>query len=334
MSFKNPEFFILLIPLFFLFWRLLFKKNPTLVISALEPYKNLSGGFKVFLARLIPYLELLTGVLIVCALARPQTASEKIKRNVDGIDIVIALDISDSMLIEDIQPLNRLEAAKEIIGKFIKGRTSDRIGVVIFAGEAFTLIPLTLDYEMVLNRVAEIQTARNARIKDGTALGVALASAAGRLRESTAQSRVIIFLTDGENNSGLIDPLTGLEIAKGYKHKVYSIGLGKSGPTRLPIFTRDIFGNKIKSYQPFESYVNDELLTKMATETGGKYFKAETGVELQSVFDEINSLEKTKIDVDKFTQYKEEFESFLIWAFFIFLSSVILKITYLRRGPL
>ncbi len=334
MSFRNPELFILILPLILLFWRNFAKKNPTLVVSSVAPYKDLSGGFKVVLTKLVPFFELLVGFLIICALARPQTASEKIKRNVDGIDIVIALDISDSMLIEDIQPLNRLEAAKEIIGKFIKGRTSDRIGVVIFAGEAFTLIPLTLDYEMVLNRVAEIQTARNARIKDGTALGVALASAAGRLRESTAQSRVIIFLTDGENNSGLIDPATGLEIAKGYGHKVYSIGLGKSGPTRLPIFTRDIFGNKIKSYQAFESYVNDELLTKMANDTGGKYFKAETGVELQSVFDEINQLEKTKIDVDKFTQYKEEYEEFLKWAFFIFLSVVVLKITYLRRGPL
>lgn len=334
LTFKNPEFFFLMVPLLLLFWRLNKKAKPSLMVSSIDSFKLAVTGWRHRLAQALPWVELLAGSLIVVALARPQTATEKIKRNVDGIDIVIALDISDSMLIEDIQPSNRLEAAKEIITKFIRGRSSDRIGVVIFAGEAFTLIPLTLDYDLIISRVADIQTARNARIKDGTALGVALASAAGRLRESTAQSRVIIFLTDGENNSGLIDPATGLEIAKGYGHKIYSIGLGKSGPTRLPIYTKDIFGNKLKTYQPFESYVNDELLTQMANETGGKYYKAETGIELGSVFNEIDQLEKTKIDENKYTQYKEEFPKYLTWAFFILFASILIKATLLRRGPL
>ena len=142
----------------------------------------------------------------IIALARPQEMNTKIKKNVEGIDIVIALDVSDSMLIEDMKPLNRLESAKETIKQFIEGRSSDRIGLVIFAGESFTLVPPTLDYQLILQRVGEITTAQSARIKDGTALGVALANAAGRLKDSQAKSRIVIFMTDGENNSGTIDP--------------------------------------------------------------------------------------------------------------------------------
>jgi Ca-activated chloride channel family protein len=145
------------------------------------------------------------------------------------------------MLIEDMKPLNRIEAAKDTLKKFVQARTSDRIGIVIFAGESFTLVPLTLDYELILSRVAEITTAQEARIKDGTALGVALANAAGRLKDSTAKSRVVIFMTDGENNSGTIDPETGLEIAKGYGVKIYSIGIGRDGPTKIPIYQKDVF---------------------------------------------------------------------------------------------
>ena len=189
-------------------------------------------------------LKTLGLALAVAALARPQTSDTQVKKNVEGIDIMIALDISDSMLIEDMKPNNRLESAKETIQKFVAKRTSDRIGIVIFAGESFTLVPLTLDYELLLSRVAEIQTAQQAHVKDGTAIGVALANAAGRLRDSTAKSRVVIFMTDGENNSGLIDPETGLDVAKGYGVKIYSIGIGKDGPTKIPIFMRDLLGNR------------------------------------------------------------------------------------------
>jgi Ca-activated chloride channel family protein len=279
------------------------------------------------------FLRFLSLFFLILALARPQQADTLIKKNVEGVDIMIALDISDSMLVEDMEPLNRLESAKKTIQEFAKARNSDRIGVVVFAGESFTLVPLTLDYELLLSRIEEVTTAQQARIKDGTALGVALANAAGRLRESTSKSRVIIFLTDGENNRGTIDPLTALDIAKGYGLKIYSIGLGRDGPTRIPVYTQDPFGNSYKTYQPFESYVNDELLQKMADDTGGKYFRATEESALKSVFDEIDKLETTKIDLNKFTRYTELFQRWLGFALALFASGAVLGMTVLRRLP-
>ncbi|MBC7370945.1 MAG: VWA domain-containing protein, partial [Bdellovibrionaceae bacterium] len=257
----------------------------------------------------------------------------KVKKNVEGIDIVICLDISDSMLIEDMKPSNRLEAAKETIRQFIEKRSSDRIGLVVFAGESFTLVPLTLDYQLILERVKEITTAASANIKDGTAIGVALANAAGRLKDSTAKSRIMIFMTDGENNSGTIDPETALEIAKGYGLKIYSIGIGKDGPTKIPIYQRDIFGNKVKTYQPFDSTVNDDLLGRMAKETGGKYFRASKEDSLQGIFRDIDSLEKTKVDVNKFTRYTEKFPPFLRASMICYVLALLLGLTILRRTP-
>ncbi len=236
----------------------------------------------------------------IVALARPQTANTQVKTNVEGIDIVIALDVSDSMLIEDMQPLNRLESAKETIRKFVEGRSSDRIGLVVFAGEAFTLVPPTLD---------------------------------SRLKDSAAKSRVVIFMTDGENNSGTIDPETGLEIAKGYDIKIYSIGIGKDGPTRIPIYSMDLFGNKVKTYQPFESHVNEDLLGRMAKDTGGKFFRATKDNSLESVFSEINQLEKTKVDVNKFTQYKDEFTKFLLYGIICYLFALVCNLYLFRRVP-
>lgn len=285
------------------------------------------------LAALPFLLQCLALLLIIYGLARPQEANTKTKKNIEGIDIMIALDVSDSMLIEDMGQLNRLETAKETIARFVEKRGSDRIGVVIFAGESFTLVPPTLDYPLLLDQISKITTAASAHIKDGTAIGVAMANAAGRLKDSTAKSRVIIFLTDGENNSGTIDPETGLEVAKGYGLKVYSIGIGRDGPTRIPVTVQDVFGNKVKTYQPFESRVNDELLQKFANDTGGKYYRASRDDALENVFNDINTLETTKIDVNKFTRYSERF-SFWIWpAFFIYLVAWALQMTWLRRIP-
>src|SRR5690606_20888956 len=221
----------------------------------------------------VPFaLKILALIFVVVALARPQEASTQIKKNVEGIDIVIALDISDSMLIEDMKPVNRLEASKKTIAEFIKGRTSDRIGLVVFSGEAYTRVPLTLDYKLLLENLSEVKTTRN--IKMGTAIGVALANAVGRLKESTAKSRIIIFMTDGENNSGTIDPETALDIAKGYGVKIYSIGIGRDGQAQLPVIMEDAFGRKIKRYRPMHSQINEDLLSRFATETGGKFWRA------------------------------------------------------------
>ena len=336
MTWHSPWSFLLLGFLaavaFYLWWQRR-KFTPSLQVSFIGALVKSNQGIKNRI-KYLPLALMMSGVaLMIVALARPQAADTQVRKNIDGIDIMIAFDISDSMLIEDMRPSNRLEAAKETIKRFIQGRSSDRIGIVVFAGESFTLVPLTLDYQMIVSRVEEITTAQQARIKDGTAIGVGLANAAGRLRDSTAKSRIVIFMTDGENNSGTIDPETGLSIAKGFDVKIYSIGLGKSGPTRIPVYNQDIFGNKVKSYQPYESRVNEELLARFASETGGKYFHAEQETALQNVFNEIDSLEKTKIEINKFTRYTELFENWALAGLFLYLCGWIFSLTIFRRGP-
>ncbi|WP_347357895.1 VWA domain-containing protein [Bdellovibrio sp.] len=322
----------LVLVLVWIFWQRK-KKTPTLQFGSIELLKTVAPTLRTRLMHLPNMLKALGLILAILALARPQTMNTKVRKNVEGIDIVICLDVSDSMLIEDMKPLNRLEAAKETIGKFIEGRTSDRIGLVVFAGESFTMVPPTLDYQMILQRVGDISSASSAKIKDGTALGVAMANAAGRLKDSQARSRVMIFMTDGENNSGTIDPETGLEIAKGYGIKVYSIGIGKDGPTRIPVYGRDIFGQKVKTYQPFESTVNEDLLGRMAADTGGKYYRATNEGALRNVFNDIDRLEKTKIDVNKYTNYTEKFPPFLIAGLILYLAGLLLGRSWLRRVP-
>lgn len=309
------------------------KKIPTLQVGSLSAFKSVSPTLKSRMIHLPMILKALGITLAIVALARPQTASTNVRKNIDGIDIVICLDVSDSMLIEDMKPLNRLESAKETIAQFVNGRASDRIGLVVFAGESFTMVPLTLDYPMLLSRVDEIESASSARIKDGTALGVAIANAAGRLKDSQAKSRVMIFMTDGENNSGTIDPETGLEIARGYGIKVYSIGVGRDGPTKIPVYTRDIFGQTVKTYHPFESTVNEDLLRRMAQDTGGKYYRATSEDALKKVFADIDNLEKSKIDINKFTRYSENFPPLLRWALVLYLLGIGLGATWLRRSP-
>jgi Ca-activated chloride channel family protein len=332
MMWHNPEAFLLLFPILALALRgwLKRKNRPALRFSTttLVPKQK---TWRVHLAPVPTILHYLALVLFVVALARPQRSDEITKRNVEGIDIVITLDISDSMLIEDMPPINRLESAKETIRDFVKGRVSDRIGLVLFMGEAFTKIPLTLDYDMLVNELKEIQPSRT--IKMGTAIGVALANAVARLRDSKAKTRVIIFLTDGESNSGTIDPETALDIAKAEGLKIYTIGIGKDGETRLPIYSVDPFGRKVKNYQPFHSAVNEELLKKMADETGGKYWRATSFSGMKEVFNEIDRLEKTNIEVNKFTRYTELYQLWLKWGLILLVSAVLLRSLVLRRFP-
>lgn len=333
---QSPMSLFLIIPLLLVtlwyFWAKN-KKIATLQFSSVKIFTGLNSSLRSSLLWLPITLKCLGLIFAIIALARPQEANTKVSKNVEGIDIVIALDISDSMLIEDMQPLNRLEAAKEKIKDFVSKRVSDRIGLVIFAGEAFTLVPPTLDYPVLIQRIEEITTAQSARVKDGTAIGVALAAAAGRLKDSQAKSRIMVFMTDGENNSGTIDPETGLDIVKGYGIKVYSLGLGKSGPTKIPVYAQDMFGNKVKTYQPFESTVNEELLGRMATETGGKFWRVSRSDGLQDVFNTIDRLEKTKVDINKFTRYSELYVKWLLTGIVLYLIGIILGQTWLRRTP-
>lgn len=298
--------------------------------SSFSTLRELPATWKVRLKWLPMALKILSLVFAILALARPQKADEKVKRNVEGIDIMITLDVSESMLIEDMKPENRLESSKKTIEDFIKKRVSDRIGVVVFSGEAYTRVPLTLDYPMLLQNVSEIKTSRN--IKMGTAIGVALANACSRLKDSDAKTKVIVLLTDGENNTGLIDPLTALRIAKGYGIRIYTIGAGVDGDAQLPIYSTDIFGRTVKRYQPMHSSVNVALLTQMAEETGGKFFRATNTKTLENVFSEIDRLEKTKIDVDRYVKYQELFQNFLSIAVVLYLLGGLLQMTIFRRG--
>ncbi len=334
MEWQSPWVFVLIpIVLALVAYRLYRRREglATLRFSALQHLAKVHRGGRAQLVELPTVLKAVALVMIVVALARPQQANTKIKRNVEGIDIMIALDISDSMLIEDMKPENRLESSKKTIAEFIQGRTSDRIGLVVFSGEAYTRVPLTLDYELLLKNLGEVKTSRN--IKMGTAIGVALANAAGRLKESTARSRVIVFMTDGENNSGTIDPETALTIAKGYGFKIYSIGMGVDGQAQLPVLIQDPSGRTIKQYRPMHSQVNEALLSRFANETGGKFWRATSGQGLEEVFREIDRLEKTKIAMDKFTRYSEEFQRYLKWALLFYLAGFVLGRTWLRRSP-
>ncbi len=330
----SPWAFSLLIPLGVLGYWLWFtrrRRTPTVQFSHLSGFLKVHRGYRSYLSWAPLVIKGFALALAIVALARPQKADTKIKRNVEGIDIMIVFDISDSMLIEDMEPENRLVSAKDTMAKFIKGRISDRIGLIVFAGESYTRVPMTLDYPLLLNNLAQVEPARN--IKMGTAIGVALANGVARIKDSTAKSRVIILMTDGENNSGTIDPETALEIAKGYGIKIYSIGIGRDGDAQLPVMVEDVFGRKVKRYRPIHSAVNEQLLTKMAQDTGGKFWRATTGEALKGVFQEINGLEKTNIETSQFTRYAELFPPYLRWAVMLYILAVFLGATALRKGP-
>ncbi|MDX9730139.1 MAG: VWA domain-containing protein [Bdellovibrionales bacterium] len=306
------------------------KRAPTVQYSSLQFLKALSRPLRTRLLWLPAAVAAIALSLIVVALARPQRADTKVRKNVEGIDIMFVLDVSDSMLIEDMKP-NRLEASKAMIKDFVGKRTSDRIGLVVFSGESYTRVPLTLDYKVLLDSVDGIRISRN--IKMGTAIGVALANGTARLKDSTAKSRVMVFLTDGENNSGTIDPDTALDIALGYGIRIYAIGAGRDGEAQLPVETTDAFGRKVKRYQPIHSKVNDELLGRMASKSGGKYYRATDNESLARVFADIDRLERSKIDVNQYTKYAELYQPWLLWGLIFFFLSWFLQLTVFRKVP-
>jgi Ca-activated chloride channel family protein len=324
----------LFIPLVVIGYGIYLKRNnrsPALVMSSANEFKTLPKGWRSKWIFVPIVLKITALVLIIIAMMRPQSADVQVKRNVEGVDVVVALDVSDSMLIEDMKPENRLESAKETIKEFVEGRISDRIGLVCFSGESYTRMPLTLDYDVLLKSLLEVEVSKI--IKLGTAIGVAIANSVARLRNSKAKSRIIILLTDGENNSGTIDPITALDIAKGYGMRIYTIGLGKDGQAMLPIITEDSRGRKRKTYQPIHSKVNVPLLTRLAEETGGRFYRVKDGFSLKKVFSEIDQLEKSKIETQRFVQYSEMYLPFAVWGFFLYLLGVFLENTLLRRGP-
>lgn len=331
----SPWYFLLLVPLaLILAWRFLRdrKKRPTVIFSQVGYLRQIQEPLRAKFRWLPVFLQAIGIAMAIFALARPQRADTKIKRNAEGIDIMIVWDISDSMLIEDMPPdENRMDSAKQTIKRFIKGRVSDRIGLIVFAGESYTRVPLTLDYPLLLKSADAVGTSHN--MKMGTAIGVALANAVARLKDSTARSRVIVFLTDGENNTGSIDPETAIDIAKGYGIRTYSIGIGKDGEAQLPVILEDAFGRKIKRYRPIHSDINEDLLRKMANETGGKYWRATDGKVLDGVFQEINRLEKTKVEISQYTKYAELFPPYLQWSVLLYFAGLLLAHSVFRRAP-
>ena len=325
-EFVNPEFLwlLILLPLVIIWYFLKRKKEvATLQISSLQGFHDNS-----ILPKLKPLLllfRLLAIAAIIIALARPRTVdvSTKTKTN-KGIDIMLAIDISASMLAKDLKP-NRLEALKDVAGKFIKGRPNDRIGLVLYAGESYTKTPITSDKSIVLGSLKEVRY--DDRVSGGTAIGMGLATAVNRLKDSKAKSKVIILLTDGVNNTGTIDPKIAGELAENFGIKVYTIGLGTNGTALSPLRLR---ANGTIVFDRMKVEIDEVLLKEIAKATGGKYFRATDNKKLKEIYAEINKLEKTEVEEFKFYNYDEKFRPFVLFALGLFLFEVLLKLTVFR----
>ena len=297
----------------------------TLQVSSTDGLAGISRTPKYYLRHVPFVLRCLAIALLVFALARPQTSQSNESSTAEGIDIMMALDISGSMLARDFKP-DRITAAKEITKDFITGRHNDRIGLVVFAGESFTQSPLTTDKATLITLLSRV---KEGMIDDGTAIGNGLATAVNRLRESTAASKVIILLTDGVNNSGQVAPLTAAEIAQAFGIRVYTIGVGTTGMAPSPAIDR--FGRLIYVQAPVE--IDEEVLTRISEMTGGKYFRATDNDKLQAIYGEINELEKTRIEVDSQVRWFEKFMPFALAALALLVIELLLRTFYLRRIP-
>ncbi len=327
-DFLHPWLLLLLIAIPLIWWWLKTrykKKEAYIPFPSLEGLLDLKPNWKVLAYKIIPYLKLLVLTLFILAMARPRLTLKQQSVNAEGIDIMLAMDVSPSMLTEDFDP-NRLEASKKVAKEFITNRPYDRIGLVIFAGEAFTFSPITTDHEVIQDFIDQIQAGI---LKDGTAIGNGLAAAVNRLKDSKSKSKIIILLTDGENNSGYISPETAMEMAKDFDIKVYTIGVGSNGIARSPISNR--FGQMVFGNARVE--IDEQLLTKIANETGGMYFRAKNKEELSKIYDYIDKLEKTKIEVKVFKRYSEEFRMFLIPGLILLLIIFLLKKSVLMIKP-
>ena len=325
--FANPEFFwlLLLLPLMLLwYWFWNKKSQANVTFSTTLAFKK-TKSWSDALYHLLFVLRMIAIALIVVALARPQTHSENAKTKItDGIDIVMAIDVSASMLSQDLKP-NRFEALKKVASQFVKDRPNDRIGLVIYAGESYTKTPVTTDKSIILNALSEITYGQ---IEDGTAIGMGLATAVNRLKESKAKSRVIILLTDGVNNTGFIDPQTAAELAAEYGIKVYTVGIGTNGMALSP-YALNADGSIIYRMQQVD--IDEPLMKKIAQVTKGRYFRATNNQKLQQIYDEINQMETTKIEEFKYTEVDEKFRWWVLVAGVLLLLEFVLKHTLLRN---
>lgn len=328
-EFRDPWYLLLflLIPVMILWYFKSTRHQAQLKYSDLNLVKRLGKSLRQKLQLLLPLLRLLALSAFILALARPQSSSKEEEIITEGVDIVLAMDVSTSMLAEDFKPNNRFEAAKAVAREFIKSRTNDRIGMVVFAGESFTQCPLTLDYGVLLTLLEQVEIAD--KNWDGTAIGMGIVNAVNRLRDSKAKSKVVILLTDGVNNRGQVDPITAAQIAKAFDIKIYTIGAGKHGTAMYPV-EDPFFG---KRYVPMQVEIDEETLTKIAGLTNARYFRATDTERLKEVYDEISQLEKTKIEVKEFTRYEELFVYFLAFGLLSLVAEIGLTHTYFRKIP-
>ncbi|MCF6180587.1 VWA domain-containing protein [Lutibacter sp.] len=326
-EFLHPQFLwlLLLLPIIAVWYFLNQKKDAsTLSVSSLKGFKaspSLISKLKPFLA----ILRLLAIALLIIALARPRivAVSKRTKTN-KGIDIVMAIDVSASMLARDLKP-NRLEALKKVATQFVNQRPNDRIGIVVYAGESFTKTPITSDKRIIRNTIANIKWGE---LDGGTAIGMGLGSAVNRLKGSKAKSKVIILLTDGVNNTGFVDPKTATELAAGLGIKVYTIGLGTNGTASFPYAKDPRTGKLLFRSSPVE--IDEGLLKYIAKETGGRYFRATDNTKLKAIYNEINKLEKTKIDEFKYYNYDEKYRELVLLALFLIVLEFVLKNTIFK----
>ncbi len=326
MEFRNPGFFIFLLLLPVLLYFAQRRKKVAIAYSDVRFLKHLSISIRPLLFRLLPVLRAIGFALFVIALARPQKVTSERDYQTSGVDIIISLDISGSMLAEDFKPENRMLVAKQEAIKFVRGRENDRIGMVVFAKKAFTQCPLTTDYDILIQLIDEIQIGM---IADGTAIGMGLATAVNRLRESKAKSKVIILITDGSNNAGNIDPITAAELAKTFNIKVYSICIGRGGLVPFPV-NDPLFG---KRYIQANVEIDETTLKRIADITGGLFFRARDPKSLSEIYEKINKLEKTEIKVKEYRSYEEYFHIFLIPGLLLLLIEVALARTILMKVP-
>jgi Ca-activated chloride channel homolog len=325
--FENPEFFwllLLLLPyLAFQIWKF-YGQKPVLKVSELFGATGSSGNLWGRLAALPLFLRAMGLALLVVAMARPRSSETSTKtKSQEGIDMVLAVDISASMLAQDLRP-NRLEALKKVATDFVKQRPSDRFGLVLYAGESFTQTPITSDHAVVLNRIAET---KYGMVEDGTAIGLGLSTAINRLRNSTAKSKVVILLTDGENNRGAIDPITAAEMAKTFGIKVYTIAVGTTGKARTPV-ARTMTGEFI--YDDVPVSIDEALLKKIAQSTNGVYFRATDNTTLKNIYDEIDQLETSKVEELRFYDYQELFYQWALAGVLLLLLEFLLRRTLFK----
>ncbi len=332
MEFANKEYLLLLLLIVpYLLWYVLYRKKsePTMRVANTAAYRYAPRSWKVLLMPSMLLLRLAAFVLLVIVLARPQTHNSWKHKTQEGIDIMLAIDVSTSMLAEDLKP-NRLEAAKAVAGEFISGRPDDNIGLTIFAGEAFTQCPMTTDHAALINMLNNVRTDIAARgiISDGTAIGMGLANSISRLKESKAKSKVVILLTDGSNNMGDISPLTAAEIAATFGIRVYTVGVGsnKTAPYPMPVAGGVQYVN-----MPVE--IDTKTLSQIAETANGDFYRATNSEELSQIYKQIDKLEKSKLNVKQVNKRYDVYQPFAIAALVALLLELLMRITIFRRLP-